>query len=306
MLGRVAVFMVPLLLVVVWLARRSGRSQGPLELDPSRQAVVIAGHRTAFIWRWVGLVIGVVAAALTASVGVPGLGVMLAPTVFGLAVIGGVVVGELATIPPREGVRSASLETRTVGNYLPRRLGGLVAGSTLGLGALLFTTTLMGSTDDLGRAGRSLSRQCSPDRFTSTGPWPGLYYSVPLAIAVLLGLLGAAVALHTVVLRPRSESAPELVVADDVLRSRSAEAVVAATGVMMAASTLGVALTAGGALVGFDCAPISWTVHGVALLGVGVLMLLLAVSCLAVLLSGPRVRRMVSADRAAAGREASR
>lgn len=306
MFGRIAVLMVPILLVVVWLARQSGRSQGPLELDPSRQAVVLAGRKTAFIWRWVGLVIGVVAAALTAGVGALGLGMMLAPTVFGLAVIGGVVVGELATIPRREGVRSAALETRTVGDYLPRRLGGLVAGSTLGLGALLLTTTLMGSADDVGRAGRSLSRQCSPDRFTSTGPWPGLYYSVPLAIAVVLGLLGAAAALHTVVLRPRIESAPELFVADDALRRRSAEAVVAATGVMIATSMLGVALTAAGRLIAFDCAPTGWTVLGVALLGVGVLMLLLAVSCLAVLLSGPRVRRLASADRAASGRKASR
>ncbi len=306
MFGRIAVLLVPILLVVVWLARWSGRSQSPLELGPSRQAVALAGHHTAFIWRWVGLVIGVVAATLTASIGALGLGMMLAPTVFGLAVIGGVVVGELATIPPHEGVRSASLETRTVGSYLPRRLGGLVAASTLGLGALLVTTTLMGSPDDLGRAGRSLSRQCSPDRFTGTGPWPGLYYSVPLAIAVVLGLLGAAVALHTVVLRPRIESAPELVVADDVLRRRSAEAVVAATGVMIAASMLGVALTAGGALVGFGCAPISWTVFGVALFGVGVLMFLLAVWCLAVLLSGALVRRMASAARAVSDREASR
>ncbi len=306
MFGRVIVFMVPLLLVVVWLARRSGRSQRTLELEPSRQAVVIAGHRTAFIWRWLGLVIGVAAGALTASVGVLGLGVMLAPTDFGLAVIGGVVVGELATIPRREGVRSAALETRTVGDYLPRRLGGLVLGSTLGLVALLFTTTLMGSADDVGRAGRALSRQCSPDTFASTGPWPGLYYSVPLAIAVVVGLLGAAVALRAVVLRPRSGSAPELVAADDVLRRRSAESVVAATGVMVAASMLGVALTAGGGLIGFSCAPMAWTVLGVALLGVAVLMLLLAVWCLAVLLSGSRVRRPVSADRAASGREASR
>jgi len=306
MFGRITVLMVPLLLVVVWLARRSGRSQRTLELDPSRQAVVIAGHRTAFVWRWVGLVIGVVAAALTASVGVLGLGVMLAPTVFGLAVVGGVVVGELATIPRREGVRSAALETRTVGDYLPRRLGGLVAGSTIGLGALLFTTTLMGSADDLGRAGRSLSRQCSPDTFASAGPWPGLYYSGPLAIAVVVGLLLAAVALHTVVLRPRSGSAPELVAADDVLRRRSAESVVAATGVMVAASMLGVALTAGGRLTSFHCAPRAWTILGVALLGVGALMLLLAVWCLAVLLSGPRVRRLASADRAASDRKASR
>ena len=69
---------------------------------------------------------------------------------------------------------------------------------------------------------------------------------------------------------------------------------------------LGVALTAGGRLTSFHCAPRAWTILGVALLGVGALMLLLAVWCLAVLLSGPRVRRLASADRAASDRKASR
>ena len=298
MLGRVGVVLVPFLLLAVWLVQRSRR---PLELDPSRQGAVLAGHRTAVGWRWAGLGLGVIVAASTAGGGSLGLGVMLAPTVFGICVIAGVVVGELATIPRRGGIRTAALETRTVGDYLPRRLGAMVAASTLGLGAVLVTTTLMGSADDMGRAGRSLFRQCSPEYASGKGPWPGLFYSVPLGMAVAVGLVGAALALRLVVLRPRSGSAPELVVADDVLRRRSAEAVVAATGVMVAASLFGVALFAGAALLGFACPPTSWTILGGALLAVGALMLLLAVWCLALLLSGPRIRPMVSAGTAAAG-----
>jgi len=300
--GRVGVALVPFLLLAVWLVQRSRR---PLELEPSRQGAVPAGHHTAVGWRLAGLGLGVGAAAFTASVGSLGLGVMLAPAAFGICVIAGVAVGELASIPRREGQRTAALETRTLGDYVPRRLSWLVSASTIGLGAVLVTTTLMGSADDMGRAGRSLSRQCNPESLKmlggASGPWPGLFYSVPLAIAVGVGLLGAAVALRTVVLRPRSGATPELVVADDVLRRRSAEAVVAATGVMVAASLLGVALAAGGALLRFTCPPSSWTVLGGALLAVGALMLFLAVWCLALLLGGPRIRPMVSADSATAG-----
>ncbi|MHB1473573.1 MAG: hypothetical protein ACYCV4_08055 [Dermatophilaceae bacterium] len=306
MFGRVGVVLVPFLLLGVWLVQRSRHTRRPLELDPSRQDAVLASHRKAVSWRWAGLGLGVAAAAFTVSVGSLGLGVMLAPTVFGICVIAGVVVGELATIPRRAGVRTAALETRTVRNYLPRRLGGLVTASTLGLGALLVTTTLMGSADDMGRAGRSLFRSCSTEMSAGAGPWPGLFYSVPLGIAVAVGLLGAAVALRTVVLRPRSGSAPDFLAADDVLRRRSAEAVVAATGVMVAASLFGVALAAGGALLRFTCPPSSWTVLGGTLLAVGALMLFLAVWCLALLLSKPRIRLMVSADTAAAGPAARR
>jgi len=296
--------LVPLLLLAVWLAWWAPKSRRPLQVDPSHRDALLAGHRKAAGWRWAGLGLGVVAAAVTAwtaTFGLHNLGAMLAPTVFGLCVIAGVVVGELTTIPRRQGVRTAALETRTIGNYLPRRLGGLVAASTLGLGALLVTTTLMGSADDQGRAGRNLFRLCSPDRSEGAGPWPGSFYSVPLGIAVVVGLLGAAVALRTIVLRPRSGSDPDLVAGDDVLRRRSAEAVTAATGVMVAASMSGVALVAAGALLRFGCAPASWTILGVALLAVGALMLLLTAWCLALLLAGRRLPPVESPDTVVTG-----
>lgn len=294
--------LVPLILLAVWRAWWSPRSRRPLELDPCNGAL-LAGHRKAAGWRWAGLGLGVVVAAVTAvtaSFGLHNLGAMLSPTVFGLWVIGGGVVGELTTIPRRQGVRTAALETRTVGDYLPRRLGGSVAASALGLGALLVMTTRMGSADDQGRAGRWLYRQCSPEMSVAKGPWPGSFYSVPLGIAVVVGLLGAAVALRTVVLRPRSGSDPDLV-ADDVLRRRSAEAVVAATGVMVAASLSGVALVAGISLHGIVCAPASWTILGVVLLSVGALMLLLTSWCLALLLAGRRFAPVETGATVAAG-----
>jgi hypothetical protein len=296
-----AIFLVFVVLVILGgtlLVRRTRRRRG-LMLDPSPTSARLVGFRKTAGWRWAGLVVGVVAAAQTASVGSLGLGVgqMLAPTAFGLCVIGGVVAGELATMPARDGVRTAALETRTVGNYLPRRLGGLVAVSTLALGTLLVVTTLMGSPDDLGRAGRSLEQRCGAVQAGGTGPWPGSFYSVPLAIAVALGLLAAGLALRTVVMRPRRGSTPELVRADDALRRRSAQAVVAATGVMMAASLIGVALAAASALLNpYSCAPAWWTVLGFSLLTVAVLMFLLVGGCLAQLLMGAGTRPRESGD----------
>jgi hypothetical protein len=296
---RIVLAVLALFVVAGWLVRWS-RRRG-LEIALSRRSAELVGFRAAVRWRWAGLAVGVTAAAKTASVGSLGLGLMLAPTVFGFVVIAGVVAGELATIPRRQGVRTAALETRTVGRYLPRGLSGVVLASTVSLGVLLVTTTLMGSADDMGRPGRSLFRQCTPQTSTGqistgAGPWPGFFYSVPLAIAVLVGVLGVAVALRKVVLRPRRGSAPELVVADDVLRRRSAEAVVAAAGVMVAPSLLGVALTAGGALIGFVCAPAWWTVLGFGLLTVAMLMFLLLAWCLVLLLTGPRIPSNKSGD----------
>jgi len=132
MIGPIAVVPFVLLVVISVIIVRSRHAQRPLELDRSRQGTVLATHRKAVGWRWAGLGLGVVAAYLTAGVGSLGLGLMLAPTVFGLCVIGGVAVGELASIPRREGQRTAALETRTLGDYVPRRLSGLVSASTIG------------------------------------------------------------------------------------------------------------------------------------------------------------------------------
>jgi len=266
---------------------RGRRPQRGRELAPSCLDAVLARHRKAVGWRWAGLSLGALTAALTASKGSLGLGVILAPTVFGLCVIGGAVVGELATIPRSGSARTVALKTRSAGKYLPRRLGALVMASTIGLGALLVTTTRMGSAD-LSRVGRVVFRACGAERSAAYGPWPGLFYTVPLGMAVIIGLLGAAVALRTVVMRPRVGPAPNLV-ADDAVRRRSAEAVVAATGVMVTASLFGVALSALGALVTSACPPTSWTALGVSLLTIGVLSLLAAAWCLVLLLSSPRI-----------------
>ncbi|MEV6414364.1 hypothetical protein [Kribbella sp. NPDC051718] len=114
-------------------------------------------------------------------------GLLLAAPVFSLGVVVGVVLGELRTPRPAGPVRRAAVETRSVRDYLPRRLAGSVAIAGVVELALLCWTTSVASADDLGRAGRALSRTCG-DLTTVKTPWPGSFYSVPLGIAVLLGL----------------------------------------------------------------------------------------------------------------------
>lgn len=168
-------------------------------------------------WRVVGLVLGAVAAVLLLTLGqrVDALGrvTALAPTVLGAGVLLGTIAGEL-TARPAVGIRrSAVVETRTLGAILPRGRTVVLAISTALLGALLGIGAAWGSADDMGRAGRVLSERCTvvdPELGAiltggSRGPWPGSFYAVPLAVAlvVLAGLV--ALALRAIVIRPRPE-----------------------------------------------------------------------------------------------------
>src|SRR6478609_4791666 len=144
--------------------------------------VEIARHTRR--WRLVGLLLGGVAAVLVLVLGqrVDALGrvTALAPTVLGAGILLGTIAGEL-TARPSVGIRrSAAVETRTLGAILPRGRAVVLAGSTV----LLVGAVTVGS---------------------SRGPWPGSFYVLPLAVAlvVLAGLV--AVALHAIVNRPRPE-----------------------------------------------------------------------------------------------------
>ncbi|MDX6283373.1 MAG: hypothetical protein QOH03_4444, partial [Kribbellaceae bacterium] len=127
---------------------------------PLKEGQVEPGVRPAARWRWAGVVVGVIAGGVVAwTVGLER-GVLLAAPVFSLCVVVGVVLGELRTPRPAGPVRRAALETRSVWDYLPRRLAGSVAVAGVVELALLLWTTSVASADDMGRAGRSLSRTC--------------------------------------------------------------------------------------------------------------------------------------------------
>ncbi len=177
--------------------------------------VEIARHTRR--WRVVGLLLGAAAAVVLLVLGdrVDALGraAALAPTALGAGVLLGTIAGEL-TARPAVGIRrSAAVETRTLGSILPRGRAVLLAVSTGLLVGALALGAAWGSADDLGRAGRWLTRQCVVEEDgvgqvlvgSSRGPWPGSFYAVPLALALLVLAVLVAVALRAIVDRPRPE-----------------------------------------------------------------------------------------------------
>ena len=231
-------------------------------------------------WRLVGAGIGLVIGVVTAYQGGLGRGLLLAAPLFALAVLAGVLVGELRVAPPRGPERRAPLEVRRIRDYLPRPLAGVVAGAGAVLVVVGVLTTVAGSPDDLGRAGRALVRRCSAVLTAGAGAWPGSYYTVPLAAVVLCGLAAAGLVLLRVMRRPRQDGDLGI---DDALRSSAARAVTAAVGLLLAVPLAGMSAVAGGALSGISCRPESWTVAAIGCAVIAVASLALAVRCVAAL-----------------------
>ena len=251
---------------------------------PQRLGAIAAWTRR---WRLAGLVVGLLAAGASAQSGALGRGVLLAVPLLGLCVLLGVVAGELGVRPPAADRRSASLDVRSARHYLPRTLTPLVGAATVLLGALLVFTSAIASADDLGRAGRALSRVCSPVTGESRGPWPGSFYALPLAAVVLTGLVLAAVALTLVARRPRQGEDP---LVDDALRRQAATAVVAAVGLLVTVPLAGTGLIAALGLLQVCAAPAAWMAVGRALVVVVPLAVGLGTWCAALLVVPGTVR----------------
>ncbi len=235
-------------------------------------ALVARAHRhervdTRNEWRWVrvmwagALLTGAIAAWLLNSTLDLGRGVMLTPAVLGLFVVAGVGLAETVVRPHRPtGPRTASLASRRVGHYVPRALAtavAVIAGLHL---ATLALTTVTASADDVGRAGRSIAATCDT-MGSAAGPYPGSFYSVPLALLLLVTALIATASLIAVVRRPRGFAHDEA--GEEVLRRQSISRVLAAGGAALAASQAGIAFFAATALLRMDCqrawmAPIGW------------------------------------------------
>ena len=272
------------LLIAVLLARP------PLPV-PARLGAVARSTRG---WRLAGLVVGLVAAAWSASSSALGRGLLLAVPLLCLCVLLGVVVGELGVRPTATDRRSAALEVRRARSYLPRFLTPLVAAATLLLGALLVFASAVGSADDLGRAGRALTRACSAVSGQSSGPWPGTFYALPLGAVVVSGVLVAAVALTSITRRPRQGEDPEV---DDELRRHAARGVVAAVGLLVTVPLVGTGLLAASQLLRICAAPPAWTAVGWTLVLVVPLALGLGTWCAALLLVPGTVRTAVPVAR---------
>jgi hypothetical protein len=231
-------------------------------------------------WRAAGAVLGIAAAAWSLDADSLGRGLMLAAPLFALCVLAGVVIGELLVTAPQGTVREAGLAVRRWRDYLPPRLTTVVVGGAAVLGVVLAATTLAGSPDDLGRPGRSLVRVCSPVMTQAHGPWPGSFYAWPLAVVLGAGLLLAGIAVVRIARRPSQGEDPT---AEDALRRRSATAVTASAGLLVAVPLFGVSATAGMSLLGIECRPALWTVLGWALVALVPIAVGLAARCLVVL-----------------------
>lgn len=256
---------------------------------PSTIAAPAREGRLIGLTRVVGVVVGFFAAQV--PTGRYGSGSMLGPTVFGTCVLVAVVLGETLVRPrPGTGVRSASLGVRRVRDYAPRTWIP-VAVVVVMTAALLLLTTLTASPDSPGGEARAVS--CTRGVFSSTAsPYPGSYYSAPLALALLVVLAVAGLAARQVVLRPRGRGD---VGGDDALRRRSFRVVVAATGVAVGSSYIGVATTAATALHTLGnqenyCAP-GWGGPVATVLGVSILPVAVLVTGCALLLLRPGTPR---------------
>jgi hypothetical protein len=237
----------------------------PALADPVRRT---RGRTTAA--RLIGLVVGMIAAVamLSAPAWTLGLGAALAAPTFALCLLAGVIVGELFGRAPAGVTRTAVLEVRSVPAFLPTRLATAVAATGVVLVALLLTTSLVASADDQGRSGRALAMACGPGSQASITPWPGSFYAGPIAAAILIGLVLAAVGLHVVAARPRPRPDEPGRRADDQLRRTSGRAITAGVGVLVAAPLAGVALFTAHALETIGCAPTALRVLGLAMFAV--------------------------------------
>lgn len=277
------------LLIAMTAAARTMARSARLQLGDNGRVLLV---------RLCGFAVGLVGAyRLVRQPGLPGgasLGrlEMLAPVFFGFCVLLASVLGELVLRRPRPGVvRIASIRPRRVRDYLPRWLTRLVASLVVALTVLLVATTLTASPDDLGRPGRWLTQTCETPAGVITsagGPYPGSFYSVPLAGAVATCLVLAGFGLWRIVVRPRGV-APDGEGGDDLLRRWSARDVMAGLGVAIGGPLAGCGLFAAVKILGSPCATalglaLGWVSVGIAL-GAAVSVCV----CLGVLLAGRRV-----------------
>lgn len=291
-----AVLVVPVVVVVaaITMAVRAGRPM-PLEYLTARELDV---RRRWF--RGAGTLLGLLGGVTVVVLDTFGRGLLLAAPVVAIGLLLGVRAAELSVHPPEGPRRSASLTVRRSVDYLPRRLTAVVAMMGVALLALMAATTLAGSADDMGRAGRVLTVQCTALTSRSSGPWPGSYYTGPLALVLLVGVVLALSVLRRVVARPPlvmpvedlgaglpgTPTGADLERADDVLRAQAARAVVAAVGVLLALPLAGVALVTGAVLARTGCGSPWWPIGAAATLLLAVLGLVVLVWSVSVLVVG--------------------
>lgn len=201
--------------------------------------------------RWFGLVSGLAATSWLISTGDIALAVLLSGPLVGIALLGGVLLGELARPGPERGpARRALLETRRIETYLPSwaRMVRWLAVTYI----VLITISVLQDRPEFDGTGRAVIYVCG-DR-----AWPAVWlptaYAIPALTVVLIGLAAAVGALHLLVRRPRPAGID--VADDDRARRDAAAAVVAASAVLVAVPLAGLSLLAAASLASSCVGPL--------------------------------------------------
>lgn len=163
-------------------------------------AVQTRGLGVAYAGRWLGLVAGLAATSWLLHRESIGPALLLVGPVLGIALLGGVLLGELAAPGPDRGpARRALLETRRAADYLPAS-SRLVVVLVAVFVAVTAGTSLFGVVVDWWTNDDPLLIQICPS--LPPFPWPDAYYAGPTVAAVLLGLGLAAAVLRRSARRP--------------------------------------------------------------------------------------------------------
>ncbi|MFJ6085330.1 hypothetical protein ACIQI8_28380 [Streptomyces sp. NPDC092369] len=158
--------------------------------------------------RWSGLAIGIMAAQALSALGQVEFEqrVVFCITAFGVCTVAGVLLADALTLLPQEAVRTASLAPRMVRDHVPPRMGPLIALQGVTLVVLLAITAATASVDS-GRVlsrGKVLTVACNGIPAT-LGPWPGLYYSLPMFGALAIATPTCVWALRRIAHGPGGE-----------------------------------------------------------------------------------------------------
>lgn len=228
--------------LVVGLVRATGSAPGNLFSAPGVAAVAHHLRR----WRLLTLLVSLTLGFLVLQWGnrtnaSMGRWASLAPGLVMIALLVGTAIGEATSPQQRAVVRSASLAVRRPFDAVGRRQATFTAGGLLVLAGVLVFAGSRAVPDRAGRAGRAiLVESCSfaQGREVITEglrtPFPGTWYSLPIAVVFAVGLALAGLVLWLIARRPRPavEGRPY----DDELRRWSSAQVLHAVGLGTAAT----------------------------------------------------------------------
>ncbi len=227
--------------LVVLLVLLSRATPGPLPVTAvAARRHAIATMALALAVAVIAVAVGLRIAALTSGLRV-GLAIGLVPALGGLGFLAVHSIGEATWPRPAGELRRASLERRTVRDVVPPVMLRAAAAWSASLLVALLAFGLAAA--DTGRAVTVTFAESS----STSGPFPGWFYGLPLLGAAAVVIAGTWGVLHQIATRPTvAQTAPRW---DLALRRLSAHRVLRGTQTVLGLMLVGVLLVAGSALL---------------------------------------------------------